>query len=77
METTPARAGARHRQHPQWADEEASACARLEEFHRLSSDDVTVLDGGTQIYLVNFLRELCDLVSWCSLPIDYGLERAR
>jgi hydrogenase maturation protease len=57
-----------------WGDEGFGVRA-VEEFHRryAVSDDVTVLDGGTQgLYLVQFVREAEDLIVFDA--IDYGLE---
>ncbi|WP_143201650.1 HyaD/HybD family hydrogenase maturation endopeptidase [Bradyrhizobium sp. NAS96.2] len=56
-----------------WADE-AFGVRAVEEFHRryAVSDNVTVLDGGTQgLYLVNFLEEADCLIVFDA--IDYGL----
>jgi len=57
-----------------WADEGFGVRA-VEEFHRryVVSDNVTVLDGGTQgLYLVNFLGEADCLIVFDA--IDYGLR---
>ncbi len=57
-----------------WADEGFGVRA-VEEFHRRHavSDNVTILDGGTQgLYLVNYLEEADCLIVFDA--IDYGLE---
>jgi hydrogenase maturation protease len=57
-----------------WADEGFGVRA-VEEFHRryAVSDNVTILDGGTQgLYLVNYLEEADCLIVFDA--IDYGLQ---
>lgn len=57
-----------------WADEGFGVRA-VEEFHRryAVSDNVTILDGGTQgLYLVSYLEEADRLIVFDA--IDYGLE---
>lgn len=57
-----------------WADEGFGVRA-LEEFHRryVVSDNVTILDGGTQgLYLVSYLEEADRLIVFDA--VDYGLE---
>jgi hydrogenase maturation protease len=57
-----------------WADE-GFGVRVVEEFHRryAVSDNVTILDGGTQgLYLVNYLEEADCLIVFDA--IDYGLQ---
>lgn len=60
-----------------WADEGFGVRA-VEEFHRryVVSDNVTILDGGTQgLYLVSYLEEADRLIVFDA--IDYGVRAGR